>query len=396
VTDSAESERARLVQRALHGRGLMRYRTGRYTDAVSDLGAARALAEEDGRLDDVVELLLDEATALDWADDWRRSAERVARARQLGAAGSSPLFESRLLMSEGRTAIRFSDWAAARRSLEKAVERADALGDEGYETLVVALLLLGFILPSQGAIGRADDIFARLRSLCEARGDKFHLAATINNRRSLWIARKDVASAIADARRYLALGTELGMLSMLYYGEFNLAELLYQHGELADAWSHAVAAGELELRMSGGSSRRLPALLQARILLVEGKLRKARAIYEELRGIQAEARAAGRTEAQFVPSEEILFALIDLCTRPANSNEWDALQARAPQAAIDQEPIEIVELRGLTAARYGDSASARRYLEDALALARDIPTVMEERIRRHLAVIAAPHRPEDT
>ncbi|HSK05490.1 MAG TPA: protein kinase, partial [Kofleriaceae bacterium] len=53
-------------QGALHGRGLARYRTGRYEDALADLHGAHELAEGLGDRRARLALLLDEATVLDW------------------------------------------------------------------------------------------------------------------------------------------------------------------------------------------------------------------------------------------------------------------------------------------------------------------------------------------
>src|SRR6185437_11320248 len=54
---------------AYRGRGLMRYRIGRYHDSLTDFSCAREMAIEQGDGEAQVEILLDEATALDWMDD---------------------------------------------------------------------------------------------------------------------------------------------------------------------------------------------------------------------------------------------------------------------------------------------------------------------------------------
>ncbi len=56
---------------ALQGRGLMRYRVGRYHDALADFAVARTIAREAGDVAAEVEILLDEATALDWTYDYK-------------------------------------------------------------------------------------------------------------------------------------------------------------------------------------------------------------------------------------------------------------------------------------------------------------------------------------
>src|SRR5262249_51158756 len=151
---------------ALKGRGLMRYRLGRYDDALEDFARARALAHElDDRLTEI-EVLLDEATALDWIDEYRKSKELVHEARTLAAAGTTPLIEARLLMGLGRACFRFSEDGEAAELLGRAAASADRLGDAGYETSVISLLLGGYILATLGRLEDSEGAFDRVIPLC--------------------------------------------------------------------------------------------------------------------------------------------------------------------------------------------------------------------------------------
>src|SRR5262249_39655691 len=68
---------------ALRGRGQMRYRVSRYDDALSDFREACQIVERLGVRELEVEILLDEATALDWMEDYRQSRELVEKAERL-------------------------------------------------------------------------------------------------------------------------------------------------------------------------------------------------------------------------------------------------------------------------------------------------------------------------
>src|SRR5512141_1583832 len=102
------------------------------------------MAAEQGDVEAQIEILLDEAIALDWMDDYKASAERVEEARARLPEAPSPLLEARLLLGTGRAAFRSSRNEEAAALLERAAAAAAELGDDGYETGVIALTLLGF------------------------------------------------------------------------------------------------------------------------------------------------------------------------------------------------------------------------------------------------------------
>ncbi|HEU5060225.1 MAG TPA: protein kinase, partial [Kofleriaceae bacterium] len=136
-------DRRRDRQRAHRGRGLMRYRLGRYADALEDLGCARELAAAAGDRAAQAEILLDEATTLDWTSEFQASRERVEQAAELVAAlGAPPALEARVLLGRGRSLNRASADLEASGLLADAAGLAERVGDEAYETLVVSLLML--------------------------------------------------------------------------------------------------------------------------------------------------------------------------------------------------------------------------------------------------------------
>src|SRR5690606_11468759 len=111
--------------------------------------------------------------------DFQASAERVERARARADAPRSPLLEARLLLGAGRSHHRADREEEAADALERAAVLAAPLGDEGYETLVITLMMLGFIL--QG-LGRMDDAARALDETirrADERGDRLHLGSAL-------------------------------------------------------------------------------------------------------------------------------------------------------------------------------------------------------------------------
>ncbi|WP_437287787.1 serine/threonine-protein kinase [Sorangium sp. So ce406] len=385
--------RARPDRAAAHrGRGLMRYRLGRYHDALADFASARAIARARADVPAQIDILLDEATALDWMDEFKSSEERVEEARALAAGiALSPALAARLSLGVGRSLHRFSREEEAAAALERAAAAAASLGGDGYETLVISLLMLGFVLQGLGRLDDAEDALGRAIALCEAHRDTLHLGSVTNNRALLWACRGDKARMIADLERVLSLARELGQSGLERVGEYNLGEYLYLMDDLAAAKPHIERALEIEQRRFCGACRPVALLLKARFLFYCGEEDEARALFERMRATQEEARAEGRADALMVPSEEVLCAMIGLATGDGGDGSdgaWDALVDRSAKSSVGQEHIEVLELRAVTALRRGRLAAARAALSAALRAAERIPNVMGDRLRRHAAAIA--------
>jgi tetratricopeptide (TPR) repeat protein len=378
-----DDARGRFV--ALRGRGLVRYRLGRYEDAIADLvaaqGRARALRDPAGE----VECLLDEATALDWMNDYVRSAERVEAAVELAGPAPAPLAAARIALARGRTLLRAARWPEAAAALEAAAARAETLGDEGYETLVVGLLLLGFLLPHLGRAAEAERVLSRSLSLASARGDAPHVAAALNNRRNLWVARGALDRAVEDLASLLRIGRDLGMVGIEYLGRFNLGELLYQAGDLEEAEGHVLHAVDIERRHPEVAARPLARLLWSRLLARRGDLDGARGLLGEVRAVEEEARRAGRDGALLGASDRILARMVELAAEGGGEAEWRELAARSRADSVEQEPIEVHEMWGLAALRAGRRAAAEEALREAQRLAGEIPNVMAKRLRSALS-----------
>jgi tetratricopeptide (TPR) repeat protein len=369
------------AMQAYKGRGLMRYRLSRFADALYDLRRAREIA---GILDDAAaqaELLLDEATVLDWTADFQASQDWVEQAEALIAKQPTLLLQARLALGLGRARFRRDAFGEAITFLEQAAAQAEALGDEGYETLVIALMLLGWALTAEDHQDRAEAVFARSVALCEGRGDKLHLAAVLNNRRELRMAQKDVAGTLSDLLLAQRIGREIGQIGVEFATAFNLAELYYFIGDIEASRRHLSRAAEIE---PSSSRRPISLLLEARLSVLAGDLDRARDAAATLEAMQAEARARDDVDALFTESEEVLLTVVAL-SATSDPAGWEALEQRALSVPELIARVEALELIALHHQRCGQVEQAARLFHDALACCASTSTLLEERIRGHLA-----------
>jgi serine/threonine protein kinase/tetratricopeptide (TPR) repeat protein len=372
---------------ALRGRGLMRYRIGRYEDSLADLSQARQLARQLGDTHEEVEVLLDEATAFDWTNDYVRSEECVLQALALAmkAMLESPLLQVRLLLGMGRAQWRLGRWEHACGLLESAADLAHTLGNAGYESRVISLLLLGFIFPNIGRIDDAQRVLEECIAICTEREDKLHLGSAINNCRNLWVARNDLKRALEGQEHFKRLGRELGMTGWEFFAEHNLAELYYQSGDTRAAMPHIARAMELERNHPEVAPRPWGLLLRARVLAYEGEQEDARHALDAIHQVLAE-----RPGTEFSAPESVLLSLVDLASRPTRPEEWEALQKRSDMYSVEQEPLEVLEVQALARLRRGEHGEALRLLKEALVRAEQIPNIMGERLRRSLRLADTP------
>jgi tetratricopeptide (TPR) repeat protein len=383
--DGAPSDEPPLdTLRARRGRGLCRYRTGRYHDALEDLAAARALARSAKDVDLVCELLLDEATALDWMLDYPSSAERVSEAQKLVSKAARPAQRARLLLAMGRTAHRSSRDEDAAWSLECAVELASGLGNDGYETLVIALVTLGVVCIELGRLEDARATLDRAIRLAEERHDDLHVSAAIANRALLRFFRGDFDGMVADMAKGLALARKLGQPSVELVAEVNLAEGLYLLDRLDAAEEHIARAFALERRRTGGPVRPSVALVGARLHHYKGEIAEAREAVRRVRSAHDDAASLDQTDLRMAPAEEILCDMVDFATREATAAEWDALEERSAQSSVGMEQIEVLEARGIAALREGRPSEAVTRMEKAILAADRIPNAMGVRLLRGL------------
>ncbi|MCP3103526.1 serine/threonine-protein kinase [Myxococcus sp. K15C18031901] len=257
----------------LSGRGRLRYRLQRVEEALSDLRAARSLAERRG--EDVLEadLLLEEATVLDWQDDTEGSTALMEQALRKVGAPVPPELAARHALARARVFVRGEDIVGAVAPLEEAVAAARSARDD--ETQAIALAMLGAMLGWTGRLEESARRFDEAIALCESTGDTLHLGAALNNRMVLHIQRRDIASARGDLERAVTLGRELGNVQIERTSAFNLALLLGYQGRAAEALPLARRAGVLSQRFFPRSTAQ-DALLVARLCCELGELAETR------------------------------------------------------------------------------------------------------------------------
>ncbi|WP_437283040.1 protein kinase [Sorangium sp. So ce375] len=352
---------ALLVSRAavLAGRGKVRYRNQRFDDAAGDLRAARALAEaeEDGAR--VADLLLEEATVLDWCGDYAGSQALVDRAAPLAARLGDAGLAVRCDVAVGRGHFRRQETEEAIARLAEAARRAEALGD--HESHVIALLLLAPALVYARRIEEAEARFEEVIARCSSAGDRLHLGVAYMNRLFVRLMREDPEGAVSDLRTAVALARELGSAFLERGPTHNLAELLYWSGELSEALPLAVRAWELQQRFFEASLVPDYALLVARIHCARGELDDARRHLDWV---------LGHADLDALPP--VTRALIRLCAQVVQGGDapdalWDALVTEVRGAALLSEHIEVLCFAADAALRGGRVDAARRWLGEAAA-----------------------------
>jgi hypothetical protein len=296
----------------------------------------------------------------------------------------SPLLSARLHLGLGRSLHRDNREEEATALLERAAADAAALGDAGYETWVVARVMLGFIYQGTGRLDDAQRSLDEAIVLCEQHGDDPHLAVAINNRALLRACLGDRAGMVADMERGVSLARKLGQAPLELISRFNLGEYLYLMDDLDAAAPHVRRAVEIERRLHGADGRPVVALLEARLQLYLGDEAAARAIVDRIRAAQEQARASAQTDMLMAPAEEVLCDAVDLATRDADAAAWDAIEERSARSSVGQERLEVLDLRALAALRRGHAGEAASVLSRALAAAARIPNVMGTRLRRRL------------
>ncbi|WP_437786713.1 protein kinase domain-containing protein [Sorangium sp. So ce1097] len=353
---------------ALAGRGRIRYRLHLIEEAMADLSAALELARADADGELRADILLEEATALDWTGAYEASSARVALARPLVERAGSPRLSARLCVAEGRTRLRRAEVAEAIALLSEGASLAEAAGDE--ESRIIALVLLSTELAHAGRFAEAERRAEEAIALCERAEDLPHLCVAIMNRVVLWTLKKDLPRATADLRSAIALAREIGNPWLERVATYNVAELLYWSDQQDEALSLARRAHTLEQRFV---DRPVPecSLLLARILAARGELGEARRLLAWIAGACAPEPAARAAHGCFL----LLRCLLS----------DDGAEPRAPLGGLDEaeldagpllfadELLEVLYWRGRAAIRHGLAEVAAASLDRAGALLAEHP-----------------------
>lgn len=331
---------------ALAGRGKARYLLHRIRDALDDLRAARELAERAGDAAMTADLLLEEATALDWAHSFDESARRAEQARALVGALPDGRLQSRLFVTLGRSLFRQQRVAEAIDLLRRGAEGAEADADHG--TRAVALLMLSSALVLLGRLTEAEEKFHEVIALCAEVDDRLHLGSAYANRSLLWTARAAPDRALEDLRRAIQIAREVGNPWMERNATHNVAELLYWGGQDDEALALAQRSRLLEERFV---ERVVPddSLLLARISTSRGDYAEATRLLAWIKE-RCPADTLAPTERVFVRALSLVLAD---APPPGEATVWDALVEEAVQGFPAEEILEVLYLRARAALRNG-------------------------------------------
>ncbi|WP_437275064.1 protein kinase [Sorangium sp. So ce375] len=356
----AEQGDARRRVRALAGRGRSRYRMCRVREARGDFGDALALAEALGDARARASLLLEDATALDWAFEFAASARRVEEARPLVDAQGSPELALRLRVAEARTSWRRGRLEEAIVELAACAERAAAAGD--YDARVPALNMLSFQLASAGRREDAERASGDLIALVTAAGDRFHLCGAYINRIALWGWRWSLPGAVDDLRRAVDLAREIGNPWLEKMASYNVAVLLHWSDRQREALALARRARWLEEQ---ASERPMPqtAMLLAQIHLALDEYEQASQL---ALWIQRSCALEPGDLAEYGLLELVLSEM-GLRPAPQPSLSWGEAIRLAKDQSIAEQTLMFLYWRARMALRRGHLREA----EEALASARE-------------------------
>jgi tetratricopeptide (TPR) repeat protein len=384
---------------AAQGLGVMRFRLGRYTDALKDLSAALELTRQADARAARVEILLDEALVADWAMEWPRSRARAEEADALVAGDpslASPSVESRLLLARGRNAIRLDKLQESMPFFRRAVEVAEKLGDSGYEAYTIGLSLLAYCEAMAGDHAASEQAFSRCIRICEERGDMVGMLAALQNRCSLWLLTNQVEKMLADYLHIIRVSREFGYVMAECMAVRDLGEIYFILGRDEEALPHARRGIEMYRQMLGDGASRVfnLELLLARIACHQGDVAGAAAIVRRLIAAQAEAAAAGRGDGLLSDTERVLLDAMALGLGEASDAAFDRLADKGRAMIMQpQDIVEIMEWKALAALRAGRRADGLQFLEQALAEAESRAPLAADRIRHGLAQAGAAAAP---
>jgi len=379
-----------LLRVAWHRRGVLRYRLGLYEPASEALETALEAAQREGDKAAEGAILLDAATVWDWREDHARSAALVERAGECLQGHPSDLLEARLTQARGRCAFRRADAEEASELVLAAATMAESLGEEGYETRVIGLLLAAPLLAFRGETKRAELKFEQLIRLCEEHNDAMHLATAYNNRAALWDVMQDGVRMLQDLERVVDRARTYGFIVLECFALRNAGETHYVTSNYDVALKFAEEAIALGKKLYDAGQRVLvPLLTKMRIHAIVGDLERAAATVAQLRGYQEDGRQQGRSDLELSPSEELLCRMVELFVSGAGEPEWDRILRDTRGETMQGELVELLEFSALSALGRNDPDRARRDLVEALAVLQDTPMLIGERIRSRLRALDA-------
>jgi tetratricopeptide (TPR) repeat protein len=372
---------------AARGRGLMRFRIGRYEDAAKDLSLALERARKVGARLAQIDILLDQGIALDMACDYKVSATITEEAEALAKDEVLPdTVRARLLMGVGRSPYRAEKLIPAVELLNQAVAAAEPLGDDGYEAYTQSLMMLIFALTNLGRFEEARTLADRLMKVAESHNDSYLMAGTLQNRGLLYFMLGRIDELIPDFRRCIQITREFGIPMAEAMAVRDLGEVFFYLGQPEESEKLGQRAAEIYLMMLGEASDRIghSEQLVARARAYRGDAEGAAAMRDAI--TKRIERLKGQGVDVSLPIDgKALLDTVGLWLRGAPDEEFDAMVAHARASNLQPaDAIEILEFKGLSALRSGRRADGLRFLEDAYAEADKSARVITARIRRQM------------
>jgi eukaryotic-like serine/threonine-protein kinase len=315
--------------RALLGRARALYRLQRVRNAIEDLDAALAIVRGlgDPRLE--VEVLLEQATALDWSEDWAGSAEVTERAAWRRREAGITELRPETALAQARIVVRQARFDEAIAVLDDVV--ALARSEDRPETETIALVLLGPVLASIQQFARAEVAFRELIELCERCDDRFHLGVAYANRIIMWTTLGQIERAEADLVTVIQLARETGLAALERGATHNLAEQRLWQGALDEALSLGRRGLSLQ-RGHGEGTTWVDELLLARIHAARGDVAEVSSLLD----------AIGRHDIG--DDNRIIVGVLQACIAPSAPAVWRAWLARAETVLDDDVRLELALL----------------------------------------------------
>jgi tetratricopeptide (TPR) repeat protein len=373
---------------ASRGRGLVRFRLGRHEDAAKDLALALDRARTVGARLAQIELLLDQGIALDWANDYVRSAALTAEAEELAKAEAlPPSAHARLLMGVARTSYRKEQLPEAVATLERAAAAAQPLGDDGYEAYTQSLMMMTFALTNMGKFEEARVTADTLLAFAESHNDAMLIAGVLQNRGLLYFLLGRIEELITDYRRCIQTAREFGFAMSEGMATKDLGELFFYMGKPEESEPLARRAVELYAMTLGETAPRVAysEILQARARAYQGDVEGARKVVESVNVRQEKMKIESNGTIVVPPDGQVLLDTVSAWLRMAPDEEFDRLIDYA--RSINLQPpdvIEVMEFKALSAQRAGRRADSLRMFEAAYADAEKNAKVITDRLRRQI------------
>jgi tetratricopeptide (TPR) repeat protein len=386
--DASEAAGDERVNQAIKGRALMRFRAGRWDDALRDFEVARDRARKQQAVETEVDILLDQAEVLDWMGDIGRSSSMVDEATALTEGAQADWLAARLTMARGRVLHRRGQAQESIEILKEAAAMAERMGEDGYETFVIALALAAPDCVNLGRIEEAEQMMMRAVAACEQHGDYHHLSAALNNRIFIWLSRTQMDKAIEDLARVLEISREMGFPQTELHTHNNLAECLFFRGEFDSALKHTLRAIEIGERIGAGITwLAMTYTLRGRIQIYRGNPAEARSVVETLRALLASAKV-NDPNAVMNRGDDILLRMVELSLEAHEDYRWAKLLDEAKRVPLQPyEIVELLEARARNAERCGEYAQAEQLLVEASDLARRSATAVAGRVEKSLRAL---------